>query len=128
MAITRSDILRRVIVPAALVVVLGLVTQKTCTGQERAEVRFALDFGDEPARIRHVRVDLWAGDTSIGFAEHEYGDAGADGPRVMRWRQVVPQAELDATIALTLQGGEVVAHRRRVHAVGGAEIIIDASP
>ncbi len=117
---------RRVIAPMALVLAVYLLVREDCQGKERADVGFALELGDVAAQVRHVRVDLWVDDASIGYVERSFGDDGVDA--TIRWRQPVPRDALEATIALTMASGEVVALRRSVHAPSGASVVIDARP
>jgi len=121
---SRYQVFRRVVAPIALIVALGVLAWDTCRKDERADVRFAMDFGDDAADIRQVRVDLWVGDDSIGYFETRFGDAGATAP--VRWKQPVPRDEIDATVSLTLADGQVVELRRRLHAPSGGEAVIDA--
>lgn len=120
---SRYDFFRKVIAPIAVVGALVLLVHETCRSQERAEVKFALELGDRAAAIRHVRVDLWADDASIGYLERSFGEGGVTAP--IRWQQPLPDAPVEATIALTLAGGEVVSVRRRVPAAD--EVVLDVS-
>ncbi len=126
-ASSRYQLVRRVIAPIAVVLAIGLLVRESCQEAAREPVSFSLQLGDGAARVRHVRVDLWTpGDdgASVGFVERTFGDGGAvDG---VRWSQPVPRADLEVTISLTLDTGEVVALRRRVHAPPGAAVSVDA--
>jgi hypothetical protein len=108
---TRYQVFRRIVAPVALIAAIAVLAYDTCGAEERAEVRFAVDFGDSAKDVRHVRIDLWSGDDSIGFFEKRFGEAGATEP--VRWKQVVPGGALEATINLTLAGGEVVPMMRK---------------
>lgn len=121
---TRYQVFRRVIAPVALVAALALLAYDTCRAEEGADVRFAVDFGDTAPDVRHVRIDLWHGDDSVGFFERSFGEAGAVDP--VRWKQPVPGGALDATISVTVVGGEVVPMRKRLRAPEDGEIVIDA--
>jgi hypothetical protein len=108
------------------VLAIALLARESCQEKERAGVSFALDLGEAAAQVRHVRVDLWSDDVSIGFIERGFG---ADGVvETVRWRQAVPSDHVEVTIALTMADGEVVALRRQVHAPSGAAVVIDARP
>lgn len=121
---TRYQVFRRVIAPVALIAALALLAYDTCGAEQDAEVRFAVDFGDTAPEVRHVRIDLWRGDDSIGFFERRFGEAGVVEP--VRWRQVVPGGALEATISVTLAGGEIVPMRKPLRAPEDGEVTIDA--
>jgi hypothetical protein len=121
---SRYDVFRRVIAPIALIAALALIAYDTCGAEERAEVRFSVDFGDDASAVRHVRVDLWSGGESIGFFEKGFGDGGVTAP--VHWRQPVPGGAIEATISVTLAGGEVVPLRRELGAPAEGEVVIDA--
>ena len=120
---TRYQVFRRVIAPVALLAALALLAYDTCRAEERAEVPFAIDFGDDAPAVRHVRVDLWSGDDTIGFFERAFGDQGVTA--TPRWRQPVPDGPLEATISVTLADGTIVPLRRTLDPAGG-EILLDA--
>jgi hypothetical protein len=122
---SRYQLARRVIAPIALVLAIGLLVKETCAEAAREPVAFSLRFGDDAARVRHVRVDLWVDDASIGFVERAFGDAGA--VERVHWSQPVSEQDLEVTISLTMVDGEVVALRRRVSAIPGSAVVIDAS-
>jgi hypothetical protein len=121
---TRYQIFRRVAAPVAIAFALFLLFRTGCEQKKHEPVRFGLDFGDTPAAVRHVRVDLWDGDASIGFFEREFGTSGP--LEAVRWKQPVSRPDLEATISVTLASGEIVALRRSFHAEPGGEVTLDA--
>jgi hypothetical protein len=118
---SRYDRLRRVIAPIALLVAIGVLARETCRAEEDRDVRFVVELDERIAEIRHLRVDLWQGDRSVGYFETRFGEAGATGP--VRFTQPVP-ADLEATIAVTYADGTVTPVRERVQAPAGTQVIL----
>ena len=117
---------RRIASIVAVGLALFLVWRTSCEGERQREpVRFALDFGERAAEVRHVRVDLWVGDDSIGYFDRSFGAEGATAP--VRFEQPVPRREIEATVSVTYAGGEVAAARRQLQAEPGDEITLRAS-
>jgi hypothetical protein len=121
---SRYQAFRRVLAPLAVVAALAVLLHQSCREEEHAAVSFALDFGDEAAQIRHVRADVWVGDDSVGYFEQQYGAAGA--ATAPRWKQPVPRDNVEVSISVTTADGAAYQVRRKVHAPGGAEVVIDA--
>lgn len=119
------DWFRRIVAPLALVGALALLVQDTCRERDRAPVTLELDVGGAAARIRHVRVDLWAGDASVGYFERAF-PGGVTAP--VRWAQPLPTDTIDATLAVTLDDGTVVPLRRTLTTPPGARVTLNASP
>ena len=118
---SRYNTFRRVLAPLGLALGIAFLAHQTCNKQENEDVTFVVDLGDDEAAVRHVRVDLFDDGESIGFFERDVAGAGT-----LRWKQPVPDDELEATISLTLEDGRVVELRRSVHAEGGASVVLDA--
>lgn len=123
---TRYQSFRRVIAPLSVVAALALLLHQSCREKEHADVRFALDFGDAAADVRHVRADVWADDASIGFYEQRFAEG--DAATAARWTQPVPRDDVEVTVSVTTADGAVYQVRRRVRAPGGSEVLIDARP
>lgn len=120
---SRSQTFRRIAAPIAVVLALGLLARTSCQQKEREPVRFVLDFGDRAPEVRHVRVDLWDGDTSTGWFERDFDAGGAT--RRVDWRQPVSGHDLDATIDLTLASGSFAPRRVHLHVEPGGTTVIE---
>jgi len=120
---SRYDSFRRYLAPLGLALGIAFLAHQTCRAEENAAVEFSVDLGETAPQVRHLRVDLWDDGTSVGFYDRDVA-----GPGSLRWQQVVPSPELEATISLTMDDGRVVEVRRKLHAAGGSHVRIDASP
>ena len=123
---SRYQTFRRIAAPVAVVLAGFLLVKTTCDQKAREPVKFALDFGATSAEVRHVRVDLWDDDSSVGYFDADTGPAGAT--TTLWWKQPVPDTSLDATLLITLSDGRTVSLRRHLTVEPGAEIVINARP
>lgn len=122
---SRYQTFRRVGAVVAIGLALFLIVRTTCASRSNDPVRFALDFGDSAADVRHVRVDLWTGpsaDTSVGYFEASF-PTGVTEP--VRFSQPTP-ADVTATVTVTMASGELQPYRFSLSPTPGSEIVLRA--
>lgn len=124
--VTKYDLFRRRIVPAAMVIVGGLLAYETCHKQDRTQASFVVEYGVYSKDVRSMEAEVWMNGERVTNFKANALDGAYIGKT--RFEASLPDTEGELRIDVDLANGDRRHVTRKLHVREGETLTFQLEP